>query len=397
MECVLEKSGRLNRFGSATSSSGLVTIQLFEPNMKVTAEKFPGKLFQVSSGDESMFTMKRYNIGISNMQIIEFISDIYNPTHMTTMDCHSMDSLVKVNFKRGSVITFHFRSGVTKKYMMFDCVECVSTIKNIMAQSGKSATHSSRKYSLNVANAQNLLDIVRSLEEQFSINPTHSLVITLMDHLREAVECFGEANDPRYEEVIAHIQNFLQRADVIALLDPPPPTTTLPPSDVENISPPRNSSLEARSSSRSAPASKKGHSSDEFTESSVALMRELSCMMDSWSEADAEDGQLEAEAEETTLAVENQAVSAVMSGTMPTAPWGRRAKRDSLELSELNDMLGDMSAELESIVGTVGHTDPPRKLTVTSRASSVGSCDLDFESFLASLEDEVEAEITYGS
>ena len=53
-----------------------------------------------------------------------------------------------------------------------------------------------------------------SLIHTFTHPLTHSYI-----HTYQAVELFSEANDKGYDDVVQFIRNFLQRADVVALLD----------------------------------------------------------------------------------------------------------------------------------------------------------------------------------
>jgi hypothetical protein len=60
---------------------------------------------------------------------------------------------------------------------------------------------------------------------------------------------------------------------------------------------------------------------------------------------------------------------------------------DSLEY-ELNDMLGNISMEFESLVGNVDDIKVPsnsRKSDASRRNSSMGGGDVDFDAFVASL------------
>lgn len=381
MEQVLEKTG-LER---VVRRKGSVTVQLFEPNMRVTVDSFSGKLFPVTLEDASKFSVKRHMIGVTKTQIIEFTSDMYGTGYMTAMDCHSIESLVKVKFKRGSIIAFHFKSNNVKRYNMFDCVECVSTIKSIMSQSGVSATHSSQKHSLNVANAQNLLEKVRSLEEQFSVNPSHSLVTELMDHLREAVECFGEANDDRYEGVIAHIQAFLQRADVLAILDPACHPLSRP-SEAYTISVAGDNLARSEIPVAVAVADDIPKVASSFADSFSALASDLAAFEQLFSEANMEED-FEFEEEfandhaSSSLPGAGSANSELSGVDISTEFRTRPQRMDSLEF-ELNDMLGNISMEFESLVGNV---DDIKVSNSSRRNSSIGGAEKDFDAFIASL------------
>lgn len=53
----------------------------------------------------------------------------------------------------------------------------------------------------------------------FDDNPTHKVISELMELFKEAAERFGQASDDRYLSVISLIQAFLQRQDVVAVLE----------------------------------------------------------------------------------------------------------------------------------------------------------------------------------
>lgn len=193
-------------------------IQSFEPGMQFSIDDLPGKVFLCSKEREEGRTTKLQYLGITKIQIIELI-DVYENKVVQVSECHQLSALSKVKFKRSEVITFQFQSGITKRYFMFDSSECVNYIKEQMSNSGISSTHTSRKHSLNVSTAQSLLSYVKELEEEFSKKPSHDLVMQMMDLLRESIECFGEANDDRYQLVVSYVQKFLIREDVLKILD----------------------------------------------------------------------------------------------------------------------------------------------------------------------------------
>eukprot|EP01036_Dinobryon_divergens_P036704 gene36704-47845_t len=64
--------------------------------------------------------------------------------------------------------------------------------------------------------AQQYFNKTKELEIQFSMTPNFKLIEEMMDLMRTL---FDAANDKSYNDVVQYIRNFLQRADVVALLD----------------------------------------------------------------------------------------------------------------------------------------------------------------------------------
>lgn len=243
-----------SKINSKNSGNGTI-IQRYEPGIRFPIETFQGKIFlctkvketdaiqQQSQQQQQHIPQKLQYLGITQYQIIELIPQSYlsPPTATATPSasitttnsnssshqedlmivyaCHELNALNKVKFKRSEVITFQFQSGLVKRYYMYDSAECVDYVKQQMNNSGITATHISKKKEYNMTTAQSLLAYVKELEYQFCLHPSHDLVIQMVDLLREAAECLGEANDDRYQSVVVYVQNFLQRDDVIKILD----------------------------------------------------------------------------------------------------------------------------------------------------------------------------------
>jgi hypothetical protein len=261
---------------SATSSKNLSNgflIQKYEPGIRFPIKTFNGKIFLCTKDKDpqqshntlsSSVIHKLHYLGITQHQLIE-LSPLPRTVAVTgagaaeggtgegeegagedevvlVQECHEMNGLKRVKFKRGEIITFEFHSGVLKRYFMFDSAECVSYVKQQMTNSGIQSTQISNKSKMSGASTngsnvsggvpmttQSLLNYVKDLEYQFSLRPSHELVIQMVDILREAAECFGEADDERYQTIISYVQGFLQRDDVIQILDQQSPQRQPPP------------------------------------------------------------------------------------------------------------------------------------------------------------------------
>jgi hypothetical protein len=97
--------------------------------------------------------------------------------------------------------------------------ECVEYIRNKMANKGMKGQQSSGKSAHNILTAENIGQIITKVEQQFSECPSYTLVEKVMNLYREAIEKFGAAGDNRFQNAIHRIHHFLQRHDVIQILD----------------------------------------------------------------------------------------------------------------------------------------------------------------------------------
>jgi hypothetical protein len=237
-----------------------------------------------SSHDNSTKEWHHPPESVSSMMMVEVV------------ECHELSALVKVKYKRDEIITFQFHSGTVIRYYMFDSTACVAYIKQLMSKSGiPSTTHltmpklstfflksssspstvsssrsnhhtphspsssssspspHSHSYSSSATasafsqqktpiTSHNLLFYIKEIEYQFTLKPSHDLVIQMVDLLRDAVECFGETEEDedshddekkrkskesggdgsggqRSQSIVSYVQQFLQRDDVIEILD----------------------------------------------------------------------------------------------------------------------------------------------------------------------------------
>mmetsp|Transcript_23031 Transcript_23031/g.33700 ORF Transcript_23031/g.33700 Transcript_23031/m.33700 type:complete len:380 (+) Transcript_23031:57-1196(+) len=372
-----------------SKKSDHVAVQTYEPGMHVHSADFPGKIFACTLESSKDSFIEKLNLpsahknflGVSKTQIIEFVGSL---NRLTVGDCHEMSSLVKVKFKRGEIITFQFKSNYTKRYLMFDCAECVNYIKQQMCNSGIQATHTSRKRSLNIATAQGILDTVKDLEEKFSLNPSHHLVTEVMDLLRGAVECLGEANDTRYIAVITHIQNFLQRADVVRILDEISLNDKQRKgraSDTDEIETPAEQEVNSSEVGCKEGVETEGatlrHRSHKSIDAELALLEKAMAGVDI-DDVFAEEAFDEYESDSRSLNPQDNSIC-------------NENEKDEIEI-ELHDMLADMSMELDSIVGASSDTTQlqmeKKRVSITPNLQpriSSESVDDDIDGFISTL------------
>lgn len=220
-------------FKKSKTEEGRCVPSSLHKGSEINFHDFPGKLFEyfpsrdgkkrpsLPGGMEGILMKKPY-LGISSDSVIEFKSNSRtNHLKLTVQEApHPLQDIYQVRFKN-DLLTLVYRNKVERQYQFHDsCNECVTYLRHLMMKNGMNLLSQSSKDSLlNIQTAQNLLDVVSSLECQFILQPSHHLVIEVMTLLKDAVEFFGEANDQRYHLAVKNIQTFLQRKDVIDVLN----------------------------------------------------------------------------------------------------------------------------------------------------------------------------------
>jgi hypothetical protein len=211
---------------------------------EVNFREFPGKLFESSPappqplregkkirarslpglGIDGLLVKKQF-LGITFDSIIELQSvSRTNSSKLLIGDRFLLTDLCEMRSDPNQdILTLQFKGSVVKKYhLLAHCTaDCVAQLRQQLKSQGihLRSQNSSKDRALNIATAQNLLDVVNSLECQFVLEPSHHLVLEVMTLLRHAVEFFGEANDQRYVSAVENIQAFLQRKDVHDVLN----------------------------------------------------------------------------------------------------------------------------------------------------------------------------------
>ena len=205
--------------------SSFFSQEEFVPGIDVQLNRFnPDELFPytVYNKAKTRFNVpplrKRYAL-LTNKQIVDMTAYSLKGSLARISDVHAMKDLLKVKYKKGEVISLTFKGDIIVQFGMKDTDRCLQFLKRKMGENGVKANLLTKQYKKNIATAQGLLDAIRDIESNFDISPCYELVISVMDLLRDAVELFGEANDSRYLCSLEHIQNFLQRPDVTKILD----------------------------------------------------------------------------------------------------------------------------------------------------------------------------------
>ncbi len=178
------------------------------------------KMVPNRNGD-GKYTKKSSIIIITDTAIVELAPFPHLEDSATVADVHELAGLEKLKFKKGESsgsVFVHFKGSFVSTYLMKDPMVCVEVIKGKMSQLGLEGK--SLRKAMYVENAMSCLESCKAVETQFSLTPTLRLVDEMMDLMRRATEKFGEADENEgYAHVVKYTQSFLQRPDVIQLLD----------------------------------------------------------------------------------------------------------------------------------------------------------------------------------
>ena len=173
--------------------------------------------------DSSKLIMCRYLLAVTDTQVIEMYPHASKSNTVITTEIHELKGLLKVKFKKAEnhglgFIVLEYRGGKLSKLLMKDPSLCVEFIKEKMSMIGMhSAVKSKHENELN--NALAYFNLAVEFETSFSLNPSIESIKEMMELLKKAAEKFDAINDESYIAVLQYIKSFLQRADVIKILD----------------------------------------------------------------------------------------------------------------------------------------------------------------------------------
>lgn len=97
---------------------------------------FSGSMFELRVKNKQSSENKAY-LAVSSNQILEVIQN--SPPSSKTYHIHGvhqLHSLTKIQFRRGTSITFQLKSGLTKSYGMTEAVACCEYVKKQMRNAG---------------------------------------------------------------------------------------------------------------------------------------------------------------------------------------------------------------------------------------------------------------------
>lgn len=199
-----------------------VAYSHYEISNEIYIRNINGKSFTCQRLHNTTNVKSSRVLGITEQQIIEMAVNPFKNGFGTVIEIHNLEGLSKIKFQKttAGLLTLTFSSGHILLYIMADPIAFVDFLKVKMQQIGiRGDVTNNSTNARHIESATSFFDATRETEAQFSLNPSYKLIEKIMDLLREAAEQFAEASDDRYLRVIEHIQKFLQRADVTAILD----------------------------------------------------------------------------------------------------------------------------------------------------------------------------------
>lgn len=217
-----------------TSTNSFEEVAAMSVGMDILLSKLPPeRIFQYHPylKEKSIFhvpTIRKKYLYITSARLVDLIGHSFKKSLTTVSEIHEMEDLLKVKFKKGEVISLTFKGDKVVQFGMKETERCLDCIRNAMTENGIKSNVLTNRFKKNIATAQGLLDTIRELEAEFSKNPSIQLVSYVMDLFGDAVELFGEANDSRYLRALNYMQVFLQRPDVVAILDQLSPAARQP-------------------------------------------------------------------------------------------------------------------------------------------------------------------------
>lgn len=209
------------------------------------ADLFPSFAVVLDSlSGHSSIGEKRF-VGVSVKQVFELSVSDRGGGWLFVQDAHPLDALAKLRFRKGDekksgLLMLELKSGTTLKYLLRDPLPCVDAIRRQMNANGITgnvtrAVGNSTRF-VEIKNAQEVFQRAAEISANFGDRPNIELVREMMDILRIATEKFAAANDLQFEQVQQFARGFLQRADVLAVLDTAA-AVDAPPNLNEKISP----------------------------------------------------------------------------------------------------------------------------------------------------------------
>ena len=207
-------------FSSSHENSSFDVLSRYEPGLQINletlqAEKTTVLLFSCSRLIPPTFAARRRVVALTKTGgiLIEFAPNPNKMGYGKVLETHHVSNLSHIKFNRGSstVVSLSFKNHASLHYQCVDPAPFIDGLQLVLSSLG---LHGTRK-----RNTKDFLSLVREIESRFSLQPSIRHVDKIMDLLREATELFSLADDDRHRSVLTQIQNFLQREDVINVLE----------------------------------------------------------------------------------------------------------------------------------------------------------------------------------
>jgi len=129
--------------------------------------------------------------------------------------------LAKLKFRRNESISLFFKQAQDDPYILMcsESYDAVQQIQTMLQRYGVKGKHTNSTTQRLIQEAMTVIFQVQQKEKALEDTPSKEAVEDIMSLYRQAAELFENANDPRHEEIMEHMREFLAKPSVAALLD----------------------------------------------------------------------------------------------------------------------------------------------------------------------------------
>lgn len=129
--------------------------------------------------------------------------------------------LAKLKFRREESISLFFKQAPDDPiiYMCTNSADAVKQIQNVLKRHGVKGKHTNSTMQKTVQAAVQMIEDIKSMEQQLQESPSAEKVTVIMDLYRQAAEKFELAGDARHEEAMSRMRDFLASPLVISILE----------------------------------------------------------------------------------------------------------------------------------------------------------------------------------
>eukprot|EP00612_Vaucheria_litorea_P007915 CAMPEP_0171480208 /NCGR_PEP_ID=MMETSP0946-20130122/5918_1 /TAXON_ID=109269 /ORGANISM="Vaucheria litorea, Strain CCMP2940" /LENGTH=434 /DNA_ID=CAMNT_0012011355 /DNA_START=24 /DNA_END=1328 /DNA_ORIENTATION=+ len=218
------------RLGQNGETPNDVLAEGFSAGQVVHVDNLRGALFPCRKAGSGILKGAGISPGIylavKGQQILELSA------HQTTLNVaivrnvYQITDLAKIRYSRGKSITLVMRGETGDvededeiMYYMNQSYQCMQIITKTLQQLGIPRHQSNSSAEQKVDAAKEVLQKIEDNQKAFADEPTVENVRKIMDLYRQAAELFGVVDDDRAHEVVSKMHAFLQKDDVISILD----------------------------------------------------------------------------------------------------------------------------------------------------------------------------------
>lgn len=162
--------------------------------------------------------LDRY-LGVTDRQVLELEAHRTRINQTVVILAIDLRTLSKLKFRRGSSVTLVMKGGGNREFLTPQSHECVQTVTDRLRKMGIAGHQTTAGAEKQVDRAKSIMASLERKERQLKMEPSLDLVQESMDLFRQAAELFSAAEDPRHEQVVEKMHAFLQRPEVLAVLE----------------------------------------------------------------------------------------------------------------------------------------------------------------------------------